>query len=513
MYPTAETPAQIAARYGATVAPGLTVQRLPRGASSWPLPVWDGHALRYPDPEQGKRLGWRGGNSGGLGNPRTVAAALERRPKVAQLHAEGLSDSQIADALGARIDAIRTDRRHLGLSANPPHVAKREDRLDRLRSLFAAGHTPAQIAAILGRSENYIRRVAAQAGIALPPAPRRRDKAQQAVRRKLIPKGRAEDQAEARRKRDRARNALKRAAAKAAGHVSLKEARDARHAKVREAHAAGLSIPATVEATGLSHRRIWQDRKDMGLPPTEADLELRRESRVRTIERMNRRRRQRAARKEAPRQRYAVLAADVLTRAGAGATVESIAAAMGISPRRVAGALRRAGLTPDYDRSRAWQARERELRERVAQGQVGAEIAAAMGISLSTLYSYAHRKGVSLLEAGGRAPCNVGSVSPKVASRREKVAQLRAEGLTLDAMQAALQVSRATLSNDIAALGLAGSSPNTPSRRSLAAHRPDLAARALALRGEGLGLMEVARRMDLPHFTCRRLIAAAERGL
>ena len=43
--------AEIAARYGAVIAPGVTVQRLPTGASARPYPVWnpDKNRLDVPD--------------------------------------------------------------------------------------------------------------------------------------------------------------------------------------------------------------------------------------------------------------------------------------------------------------------------------------------------------------------------------------------------------------------------------------------------------------------------------
>ena len=95
---------------------------------------------------------------------------------------------------------------------------------------------------------------------------------------------------------------------------------------------------------------------------------------------------------------------------------------------------------------------------------------------------------------------------------REQVARLRAEGATLDAMQAQLGISRATLCSDITALGLSGTSPNVPAARSAAARHPDLVARALALHDGGATYEAIGRVIGLSWWTVKRMVQAARKA-
>ena len=158
-----ESASQIAARHGAVVAPGVTVTRLPRGASSRPLPIWDGARLVYPDGT-GKDF-YRKGNRGGIGNPRTLSAALARRPRVIALHGEGMTDQQIADALGISYMMARNDRRLAGLLPNDQRVLDRKKQRDRLVALISAGHDDLGIAELMGLTVKYLRKLAEASGL------------------------------------------------------------------------------------------------------------------------------------------------------------------------------------------------------------------------------------------------------------------------------------------------------------------------------------------------------------
>jgi len=503
--PASETAAQIAARYGLPLAPGAAVRQIPRGTSGQPLPVWRGNALRYPDPED-QRNRW--GHGGGIAAARH-AAALSRRAQLAQLHAEGLTDAQLADRLGVNTATIAADRKILGLAVNPVHVARAADRIARIRGLISAGWDDAQIAAELGLTVNYLR---LSARVRKPAAPR-------------APKLTAEEVAARQRERVRRRYHARRAAAQLADPARLTV--EARRAHVADAHARGLSLRETLaelaalpgaDASRINIQRVRRDRNLLGLGPTATDLAWRAAQCLASVNRLNDIRwgadippRKRGGSRPGQRRSLALLAR-VVARHHAGETVEDIAAAEAIRPVRAARILRREGLGPCWSTTRSRAARLQDLIDRVARGESGAQIAAAWGCSLQAVYGYAHSHRVSLAAAHRPPPGNAGTVSPRVAARRERVRAMRQQGLTLDAMEVALGVSRATLSSDITALGIGGTSPNSPAARSLVATRPELVAQALALVQAGHGLAEVARRMDLPVWTASRLIRAAEKA-
>lgn len=489
--PSPQIAAEIAARYGAKLAPGVTVQRLPIGASARPLPVWDGRKLVYPDPVAAAGFSWRAGNKGGIGNPRAFAAAQARRPKVAEAHSRGLTIAQIAAELGWSVDVVARDLRALDLAPHDPRVTAREERLLRLRSLVAAGHDDRGVADLMGLSVDHVRRTAREAGIAL----------RLAVPERKAPARRSALSVEERRDRANARRRAAREAAKAA-----RPTRDSiaatRRAAVAKAHAEGLSIAETAATVpGATIPLVRADRRKLKLPPNAADLAYRLGKRIEVLVR---------PRAEPKPGKRAALESLVAAAHDGGQTVDAIAAATGMARRRVANVLRRAGRVPSYDRARDWAGQLQDLVARAGRGETGLQIAAAWGVPVGTVYQYASRKGVAL--AAKVSPPNRGTVSATVAARREQVARLRAEGATLDAMQAQLGISRATLCSDITALGLSGTSPNVPAARSAAARHPDLVARALALHDGGATYEAIGRAIGLSWWTVKRMVQAARKA-
>lgn len=114
----ARVAADVAARYGVVVRPAV-VQQVPAGVSGLPQPVWNGVYLVYPDPVKAQNS-WRGRakpvseKRKGLADPVVHA----RRLRVAELHAQGLGDAEIAEAAGIEFRCVMADRRHLRLRAN-----------------------------------------------------------------------------------------------------------------------------------------------------------------------------------------------------------------------------------------------------------------------------------------------------------------------------------------------------------------------------------------------------------
>lgn len=491
--PAPQILAEIAARYGARVAPGVTVQRLPMGASARPLPVWDGRKLVYPELIGTKGLNWkRHGNKGGIGNPRAVVAAQARRPLVAEAHGRGLTIAQIAAELDVAPDVVARDLRALNLAPHDPRPIAREERLRRLRGLVAAGHDDRGVADLMGLSLEHVHRTAREAGMTLrraQPAPKAK-----APRKAAMP-------SDERRERLNARRRAERAAARAA-----RPTRDSiaatRRAAVAKAHAEGLSIAETAATVpGATIPLVRADRRKLKLPPNAADLAYRLGKRIEVLVR---------PRAEPKPGKRAALESLVAAAHDGGHTVDAIAAATGMARRRVANVLRRAGRMPSYDKARDWAGQLQDLLARTSRGETGQQIADAWGVTLGAVHQYASRKGVAL--AAKTAPPNAGTISPRVAARRAEVARMRREGATLDAMQAQLGISRATLCNDITALGLAGTSPNVPAARSAAARNPDLVDRAVALHDGGATYEAIGRAIGLSWWTVKRMVQAARKA-
>lgn len=146
----ARVAAEVAARYGALVAPEV-VSQVPMGASGLPQPVWNGRELVYDTKISPMRaainIAWR------KAHPRVKAAVspavAERRETLRGLHAAGYTDPQLVQALGCSLVTVRSDRYAMGLRANPV-VDAAQLRVARVLDMLQRGFPVAQIA----RKEN-----------------------------------------------------------------------------------------------------------------------------------------------------------------------------------------------------------------------------------------------------------------------------------------------------------------------------------------------------------------------
>ena len=149
-----ESTAQIAARYGATVAPGVTVRRLPVGVSSRPYPVWDGSRLVCPDwkaeAERSKLAGIRRSHAA---RKRGMAQDAALMGRLIEMHGAGMRPPAIAAATGLKPDQVYRLLHQAGYRVervNPGPAPATLQRLAEIRALVAAGKTRAEIAAQLG---------------------------------------------------------------------------------------------------------------------------------------------------------------------------------------------------------------------------------------------------------------------------------------------------------------------------------------------------------------------------
>lgn len=171
-----ETPAEIAARYGATIAPGVTVQQIERGRSSFPTPVWDGTHLvsgvsREENMARMKRIATQNmsARSRKRGGCRKSPEVAERRAKVAELHAQGLTNAQIVEQTGQTNETLWNDIKILGLHANKPEpkraVADNGEIIAKVRECIESGMSMAKTASRIGISSDSVRYIRNQHGL------------------------------------------------------------------------------------------------------------------------------------------------------------------------------------------------------------------------------------------------------------------------------------------------------------------------------------------------------------
>lgn len=86
---------------------------------------------------------------------------------VTEMHAQGLTDSEIGEKLGKNREQIRSTRRHLELPLNP---AKRT--IDDVRELHAQGHDDVEIGRRLKKEVGYIAMLRRKANLPIIPHPR-----------------------------------------------------------------------------------------------------------------------------------------------------------------------------------------------------------------------------------------------------------------------------------------------------------------------------------------------------
>lgn len=186
----------IAARYGAVVAPGAALHRIPTGASALPLPVWDGKQLVVP----GHREAMRAASSAQYraARKRNHFNRAARNEQLRAMHAQGLRPPAMAEALGLNVSyiyqllaaiGIRIERDPAQYIASAARMvaarissqqAESKARDARIAAMIAGGATLEAVAAELGITDDgWLRRLVRRAvpGYVMPqkrrgPAPK-----------------------------------------------------------------------------------------------------------------------------------------------------------------------------------------------------------------------------------------------------------------------------------------------------------------------------------------------------
>jgi AraC-like DNA-binding protein len=480
-----ESLADIAARYGATVARGVTVQRLPIGASARPLPVWDGKKLIVPDwQEQRKAL-----QASGVRRARAKAKVAKAEDdamlqRLLDLHAAGATNAVIAQACGISESYCRAMLSRNGRTANrdPAHTlaamerrraagqaafkAKTARRHAQIAQLAAEGASLQAIADATGLTHGqHLRRLVAK----LAP--------DQAARFRAPPAPCAPRRSQAEVKAERIRALVKDGAGieRIAAELGMKPGRHLRRMINR---AVPDFTPGPGYRTDLAERdrlvvRLYPDMckaamaEKLGLTEAQITAAIKRARAAGLLPKVADAPPPKRVKRRPKGLIYHGHRNDqILDLHRQGWLIEAIVAEVGLTRDRVARTLWAAGERVRNERTSKMAGRLAELPDLIAQGLDGAAIAARWGVTLGTVYQIAHRAGVSL--TGSTAPHNRGAVSPRVAARRERVRGLFLKGMLQVDMLDLLKVSHATLSSDIKALGLSGQSPNSLANRKAA---------------------------------------------
>lgn len=485
--------AAIAARYGAVVAPGVTVQRIAPGVSSRPLPIWDParNALVVPDwKEQEKARRAASVKRTRAASRKTKAQDKADLAKLVELHEAGASTTAIAQACGISEGYCRSLLARMGRKANPDpaHAVAAKARLGRMRAAWVARQSErraerdALILSLVAQGRD-IDAIARATGMKVGQHLRRMLSAlapdyaaaySWPVKGKPVQR-KAQSRAEAQAERIRALVAEGAGIERIAAELGMKPARHLRRVILKAAPGFGqgqdhrtnlderdrmvarlypdLSKPQMVERLGLTLGQITAAIKRARaaglLPPADAVAPPKREKRRRSGLVYNGDR-----------------SARILDLHRQGLTIEAIMAETGLKRDPIKRVLWAAGESVRNERSTVAAARLAELPDLVARGLDGQAIADRWGVTLGTVYQVAHRACVSLTNRP--VPHNRGVVAPKVAARRELVRALVLRGFRHVEMIEMLKISHATLSSDIKALGLSGKSPNSQANRKAA---------------------------------------------
>jgi AraC-like DNA-binding protein len=473
-----ESLADIAARYGATVAPGVTVQHLPIGASALPLPVWDGKKLIVPDwQEQRKAL-----QASGVRRARAKAKVAKAEDdamlqRLLDLHSAGATNAAIAQACGISESYCRAMLSRNGRTANrdPSHQAAVVERRRAAGQAAFKAKTARRHAQItqMARDGASLQAIADATGLTHGQHLRRlvaKLAPDQAARFRAPPAPRAPRRSQAEVKAERIRALVKDGAGieRIAAELGMKPGRHLRRMINR---AVPDFTPGPGYRTDLAERdrlvvRLYPDMckaaiaEKLGLTLGHITASVKRARAAGLLPQVS----------EAPPPKRIKRRPKGLVYHGhrndqildlhrTGLTIEAIMAEVGLGRNSVARVLWAAGESVRNERCSKMAARLAELPDLIAQRMDGAAIAARWGVTLGTVYQIAHRAKVAL--NGRKDPHNRGAVSPKVAARRELVRGLFLKGMLQVDMLDLLKVSHATLSSDIKALGLSGQSPNS----------------------------------------------------
>lgn len=166
----AQVAADVAARYGIADGVDAAIFKLvPRGTSGQLVPVWNGTQLIYPEAA---KVSWRAQQQARARRDMEDPAVVARRARVVELHATGLCDAAIAEAMEISISRVRADRIRSKLSPHQdPAEAERLARMpNQIRALLALGYAATAIGDELGVSANHVRKIIRSKGLTLVPA-------------------------------------------------------------------------------------------------------------------------------------------------------------------------------------------------------------------------------------------------------------------------------------------------------------------------------------------------------
>lgn len=420
--------ADVAARYG--IAGGVNsalVRQVPRGASGQPLPVWNGTQLVYPEDA---KVSWRAQQQARARRDMEDPAVTARRKRVVDLHATGLCDAAIAEAMDISIDRVRADRIRAKL---PPHQdpaeAERHARIpNQIRALLALGYAAPAIGDELGVSANHVRKIIREKGFTLVPA-------QKCVTRKLAAP-------------------MRKLAVATAPHVTAATARRARLQAALQAlgrPVARADLPGLRAEFGLTLKNLRADFRAIAAdwPAFE---------------------RQVVAHNISQKEQRAVKLAQLQAMDVAALTTTQIAEALGVSLRSTRAYLRGLGLQSasvkfggmSKEQAAATAARRLRIAEMAATGQFDrAAIAEAVGVS----YEVVSRTVAELkikLPRGKANPWRTRKrgMTARVMALRDQLASLKRAGKTYLEMSAITGKSVATCCAHLGDMGLtAGYTP------------------------------------------------------
>lgn len=462
--------AEIASRYGASVAPGVTVQRLPTGVSSRPYPVWDEgkRQLIVPDWKEQKARMHRA--SVRMGRKRADAVRAQAEDKLQRLrdmHAQGMAVAAMAEALGISVPYCRSllSREGLKMQVEPGPKPETLARVALVRDLIAKGERRDAIAQAAGFAKvqylyHFMRR--SMPGEALPPPPGR-TKADHAaagkVRSVTLQQRRAA-------KQERIRSMVAAGADEAQigadlGVVNLRHLRRLirwavpalpRPKPQRAASALG-ERDAQIAAL-LASKTYAEIAIDLGLTRCQVQTAVRRMQKAGAIPpEVARATRARRGKVQVER-RCLETEAEISAAYRAGRTVAQIAADRGIGPSRVQKVLRRAGVEMRDWRQVIADQRRAELPALVARGMGGPEIAAHWGCKLSTVWAIAGAERVDL-DSAARARRRA-EFAARHAAQAELVRTMVLRGDTDTEISRILKIGRSTVQRMVAELGLQG---------------------------------------------------------
>lgn len=416
----AQVAAEVAARY-AVLVPAAVVQVVPLGQSGLPALVWENGRLIYPD-HKGKALGQaykaigsakaRAARRGGLVDPEVSL----RREHVVALHRKGMTDAQIAQALGVLPGTVQADRRFLQIRANvAPSLGPRtvtQVRMARVKVLAAQGASRAAMMEDMGISRDVLTSVAKLAGVALP-------RLNAAPRPEGAPR-------------------VRRAPKAVGGHAAI-QGRAARMARVADLVGEGLNRAEIRAALQISDDTLCSYIHELGLPlpPT---------GKVRA---------------DSSR---ALRMADLRAMDVSQFTVPQLAARFGCSDNAMRADLREMGLRAracgvpmSAEKMDELAARRRVVADLVAKGKSRAQILDALGVACSTLQNDLKHLDLKIQRAPvvkkifGKGPSR-----EEIAALRDQIRACRARRMSLAEIVAETGRAQGTVSYHLKVMGLDG---------------------------------------------------------